>query len=135
MTARVAIAALLLAHALVHVAYLAPRPAATPGGPAWPFNLDHSWLLGQLGAGPELTRWLGIALIAATIAGFAVAAIAAVGIGPGGLWSAALTLGAIASAAVLLIFFHPWLVLGLVIDSLALWAALVGHWAPDGVIP
>jgi hypothetical protein len=133
MTARLAIAGLLLAHALIHVAYLAPRPPATAAGPTWPFELGHSWLLGQLGAGSETTRLVGVALVAATLAGFALAALAAVGIGPAALWSAALTLGAAASLGVLVLYFQPWLVLGVAIDLFVLWAALVARWAPEGL--
>jgi hypothetical protein len=129
-----ATAAFLLAHALIHVAYLAPRPAATAGTPPWPFDLGRSWLLGGLGARPDVTRWLGMALVAATLAGFGLAALAALGIGPAGLWSAVLTLGAIASLGVLILFFHPWLVVGLAIDVLVLWAVLVAGWAPDRVV-
>jgi hypothetical protein len=81
-----------------------------------------------------VTRWLGTALVAATLAGFTLAALAALGIGPAGLWSGALTLGAAASIGVLVLFFHPWLVLGFAIDAVVLWAALVARWAPDGVV-
>jgi hypothetical protein len=45
-----------------------------------------------------------------------------------------LTLGAIASLGVLILFFHPWLVVGLAIDVLVLWAVLVAGWAPDRVV-
>jgi hypothetical protein len=132
-TARLLIAGLLLAHGLIHAGYLAPRPTATAGGPAWPFELGHSWLLGQLGAGSEVTRLVGVALVAATLAGFTLAALAAVGIGPVALWSGALTLGALASLGALVLFFHPWLVLGVAIDVFVLWAALVARWAPEGL--
>ncbi len=134
MTARLVIAGLLLAHGLIHTAFLVPRPPVTAGAPAWPFELDQSWLLGQLGAGSETTRLLGIALVAATVAGFALAALAAFGFGPSGLWSGALVLGAVASLGVLVLYFHPWLVLGIGIDLVLLWAALIARWAPEGVL-
>jgi hypothetical protein len=35
----------------------------------------------------------------------------------------------VASGAVLILFFHPWLVLGLGIDVVLTWAALAG-WSP-----
>lgn len=134
MTARLVIAGLLLAHGLIHVAFLAPRPPVTAGGPAWPFELGHSWLLGRLGVGSEATRLVGTALVAATLAGFALAALAAAGIGPGGLWSGALALGAVASLGLLTLYFHPWLALGVAIDLVVLWAALGARWAPAGVL-
>lgn len=131
MIARLAIAALLLGHALIHVGYLSPRPPATAGGPAWPFELDRSWLLGSLGASPELGRLLGVALVAVTIAGFALAALAVAGVVPIAAWAPGVATGALASIVLLGLFFHPWLVLGLAIDLIVLWAALVARWAPE----
>jgi hypothetical protein len=129
---RLSLAAFLLAHAAIHVAFVSPRPPATAGGPAWPFELGRSWILGPLGIEPELGRTLGVALVAVTFVGFAMAALAAAGVAPAGLWSVAVTIGAIASIAVLAVFFHPWLVLGVGIDLALLWAALVANWAPEG---
>jgi hypothetical protein len=44
---------------------------------------------------------------------------------------------AIASAGMLLLllllFFHPWLTLGIVIDVALLWAVLVAGWRPEGL--
>jgi hypothetical protein len=131
MIPRLLIAGLLLGHALIHASYLAPRPPATAGGPAWPFELQRSWLLDSLGAPTDVTRLVGIALIALTIGGFAMAAIGAVGAGPAVLWQAGIVVGAIASLGVLVLFFHPWLTLGLIIDVVLLWAALVARWSPE----
>ena len=38
------------------------------GGPPWPFDLTHSWVLSPIGAGPETLRILGVALFALTLA-------------------------------------------------------------------
>lgn len=133
MVTRLLIAAFLLAHAAIHAAFISPRPPATAGGPAWPFELSRSWILGPLGLDSELGRILGLALIAVTFGGFALAALAALGLVPAGIWPAAVTIGAVASIAVLALFFHPWLVLGVAIDLALLWAVLVANWAPDGV--
>jgi hypothetical protein len=130
---RLVIAAVLLGHALIHASYLAPRPPATASGPAWPFELGHSWLLGPLGATAEVSRLVGIALIALTLGGFALASVAALGIAPFALWTAGLAVGAVASLGLLVLFFHPWLVLGVAIDLVVLWAALVARWAPEGL--
>lgn len=131
MIPRLLIAGLLLGHALVHAAYLAPRPPVTAGGPAWPFELGRSWAFESLGAGAELSRLVGIALIALTIGGFALAALGAIGAGPAFLWPAGIAVGAVASVGVLALFFHPWLVVGLAIDVVLLWAALVARWTPE----
>lgn len=131
MIPKLLIAGFLLAHALIHASFLAPRPAATAGGPAWPFELERSWLLGSLGAAPELARLVGIALIAVTIGGFALAALGALGVGPAIAWQAGIATGAVASLGMLILFFHPWLTLGLVIDLALLWIALVARWTPE----
>jgi hypothetical protein len=125
------VAAFLLAHGAIHAAFISPRPPATAGGPAWPFDLGHSWVLAPLGLDPAVGRLLGVALVALTLGGFALAALSALGIGPAGLWPAAVTIGAIASIALLALFFHPWLVLGVAIDLVLLWAVLVANWEPE----
>lgn len=129
------IAAFLLAHGAVHATFLAPRPAATAGGPTWPFELGRSWLLGPLGLDAEATRMVGMALVALTIGVFALAAIAAIGVGPAVLWSAGVTIGAIGSIAVLGPYFSPWFVVGVGIDLVLLWAVLIQGWLPEGVAP
>jgi hypothetical protein len=133
MIARIVLAAFLMAHGAIHVGFVSPRPPVTAGGPAWPFDLGRSWILAPLGIGPDVTRLVGLALVAATISGFAVAAAAALGVLPASLWPAGLSLGAVASLALLLVFFHPWLLLGIAIDLALLWAVLMADWTPDGV--
>jgi hypothetical protein len=73
---------------------------------------------------------VGIALVAVTLAAFGLAALVAAGIGPVSLWIPAVTIGATASLAVLLVFFHPWLIVGVAIDIGLLAASLVGGWTP-----
>lgn len=129
---RLLVAGFLVAHGAIHAAFVAPRPPATAGGPTWPFELGRSWALGPLGMDPGLGRTLGLALVAVTIGGFALAAVAALGLAPAGVWTAGIAVGAVASIALLALFFDPWLVLGIGIDLVLLWAVLVAHWAPEG---
>ena len=135
MVVRLAIAGFLLAHAAIHIGFISPRPPVPAGGPAWPFDVSHSWILGSLGVDAETSRVLAIALIAVIVGGFALAGIAYVGIAPAGLWPIAVTIGGVASIAVLVLFFHPWLLLGIAIDVVLLWAVNVANWAPEGVTP
>ncbi|HEX5823455.1 MAG TPA: hypothetical protein VFY18_03255 [Candidatus Limnocylindrales bacterium] len=135
MITRLVIAAFLLAHGAIHFGFVSPRPPATADGPPWPFQLGRSWVLGPLGVDADLARVLGTALIAVTLGGFALAAVAALGVAPAGIWPAAVAVGAIGSVAVLSLFFHPWLVLGLAIDVTLLWAVFVASWAPEGMTP
>jgi hypothetical protein len=125
------IATFLVAHAAIHVGFVSPRPPATAGGPAWPFSLDRSWLLTPAGLDLMLARRIGTALLAITLGAFAISAIATLGLLPAGAWVASIAVGSIASLALMTLFFHPWLSLGIVIDVVLLWAALVNSWTPD----
>ena len=64
MLPRLVLAAILLGHAAIHAGYLSPRPTPTLGGPAWPFDLAHSWILSPLGVGGDTLRILGVTLFA-----------------------------------------------------------------------
>jgi hypothetical protein len=127
------VAGFLLGHALIHASYLAPQPQAKPGAPAWPFTLDHSWLLGPIGVDREISRVLGIGLVLVVLAAFALAAGAAIGVAPAWLWRVGVALGAVASLAVLGVYFHPWLVIGVAIDLALLWLIAGNAWAPAGI--
>jgi hypothetical protein len=122
--------AFLLAHAAIHVGFIAPRPRATAGGPAWPFDVQRSWLLGRIGVDEDSARVVAIALVAVTLAAFGVAGIAAFGVLPSLFWTAAVTVGVTGSLSLLLLFFHPWLALGVVIDVALIWIVLFQGWQP-----
>jgi hypothetical protein len=126
-------AGFLLAHAAVHLFFFAPKPAATAGGPTWPFELDHSWALSPLGLAPDVLRMLGIALIAVMIGAYALTALGLFGIGPAGLWVPAAAAGTLASLALLGLFYLPWLTIGVAIDLVVLWLVLVSSWVPEGL--
>jgi hypothetical protein len=131
MLARLLFAVVLLAHGAIHASFLAPQPPVAADGPRWPFELNRSWILTPLGVQPETTRLVGMAFAAATIATFALSALAAAGFIPAGLWVPASAVGAVTSLALLALFFDPWLVVGLLIDLALLWAVLIG-WTPGG---
>jgi hypothetical protein len=130
---RLILTAVIFGHALIHVAFLGPSPPATAGGPQWPFELGHSWLLDPLGVRREGTRHVGIALVAITLGGFALACVAALGLGPPGLWIAAAGIGSFGSLALLIAYFHPWLLLGVAIDLGLIWTVLILGWTPQGL--
>ena len=71
---------------------------------------------------------MGIA--AATIGTFALSALATAGIVPAELWGPVSIAAAVASVVLLVVFFQPWLVLGVVVDLALLWAVLVAGWSP-----
>jgi hypothetical protein len=126
------VALFLVAHGLIHASFLSPAPPAKPGGPQWPFVLTRSRLLTPLGVGPGALLVLGGVLIAVTIAGYLVAALAVIGIAPAAWFAGAVIVASVASAVLLVVFFHPWLVLGLLIDAVLLWAVLLNGWTPTG---
>lgn len=76
-------------------------------------------------------RLAGTVLVALTVIGFGLAALGAAGwIVPDELWRP-LVVGSVAASALLLtFFFHPFLVLGFVIDAAILWAVFVLSWSP-----
>jgi hypothetical protein len=125
------IAAFLAGHALIHASYLSPAPAQTAGGPEWPFAMGRSWLVTGLHLEPRLVTWMGTLLVVTTVAVLLLAALATLGIGvPAAWWPFLVTAGAGLSIATLGVFFHPWLILGLVIDAVLLWSVLVADWMP-----
>lgn len=124
------LAALLLGHGLVHLLFAVPAPTASDGGGAWPFDTSQSWAVTRAGLDLGLVRVIGAVLIAVTVGAFAVAALATLGIVvPAESWQPAIALGAIASAATLILFFDVQLVLGLGIDAVLLWVVLTRAWA------
>lgn len=131
MIVRLLLAGFLLAHGAIHAGFVSRRPPAKPGAPPWPFDLGRSWLFSRLGAEPGVVRAIGLALVAATIGGYALAALATLAILPASAWGATVTVGSAASLGLLGVFFHRWLVAGIAIDILLLWVALVAGWTPD----
>jgi hypothetical protein len=123
-------AVVLVGHALIHLGYISPRPPQTSGGPPWPFQLERSWLLSPLGFGIPALRVGGFGLLVTSPAAFVVAALAIVGLAPASVWPPAAIIGTATSALLLVLFFHRWLVLGLVIDLVILVGVLVWNWSP-----
>lgn len=125
------LAALLVGHAIVHIMFLIPARAATAGGPAWPFDMARSWAVTGAGLDLGVVRVIGAVLIAIVVGAFALAALSTVGIMvPTGWWQASVAVAAVASVAMLGLFFESQLALGLGIDAVLLWAVLADAWAP-----
>ena len=127
------LAGLILAHGLIHLMFLAPAPPravpASAGGPAWPFDLRRSWLVGRVGAGTVTT--IGRVLVVAVVVCSALAALATVGVMvPSSLWAALVVVSAACSLALLGIGSSSTLLVGVAIDLALLWLALVSSWAP-----
>ena len=119
-------AGFLLAHGLIHVSYVTKPPAAEPGAPAWPFHLDDSWGLSYLHVPRQVQRRSGVVLTAAVVACFAVAALVLAVGSPA--WQPVAAVAALLSFVQLVVWFHPWLSLGLILDATIL-AVAWGVWS------
>jgi hypothetical protein len=118
----------LIAHGLIHASYGATPPAAV-GGPPWPFQIGHSWLLSGAGLGEGTVRGLGTALWVATTAGFLAASVGIFGMPLlDGMWRGLAAGSAVLSLLLLVFFWHPWLVLGILIDGAILVSVLGRAW-------
>jgi hypothetical protein len=129
---KLVLAGFLAAHGLIHASFLSPVPPATAGGPPWPFDMAKSWLVTRAGLDAWPVTLLGTALVALTVIGFAGSALGAAGwIVPAELWRPLVAGSVAASALLLTVFFHPFLLLGFVIDAAIVWAVFVLSWNPS----
>lgn len=114
----------LIAHGLIHASYVTPAP---PDANGWPFTLARSWLLGGLDGGA--LKVIGVALAVVAAASFAAAGLGLVGVPLlSGAWQVLATVGAAASLLLLVLFWHAWLVLGIVISAAVLYTIFVARW-------
>jgi hypothetical protein len=129
---RVLFGLFLIAHGLIHAGFVTRAPATSPGGPEWPFVLERSWLSSGAGLDEGAVRLIGVALVVATVASFAGAGLAWLGfVVPAELWSALVVSGSVASLALLGAFFHPWLLLGLLIDLALISFVAAAGWSVE----
>ena len=54
------VAGFLLAHAAIHVGFIAPPPPATADGPTWPFAMDRAWPVTRFGLDAAVMRSLAL---------------------------------------------------------------------------
>jgi hypothetical protein len=116
-------------HGLIHVSFGSPRPA--DAGARWPFQVNHSWLLTGVGLGEQGTHFVGTLLWITTTVAFALVGLGVAGIlVPQNLWLPIALVAAVSSLLLLILYWHPWLVLGVLIDVAFLWALLGTRWSP-----
>ena len=122
-TIRILFALFLIAHgaitmSLATVPVPAPGALRTPYLPAWwrP-NLDSAWPASQLGISPIFVRTAGWLLWLAALVLFAAAGLGLLGLpGLNTLWQPLAAAGAVASLVLLVLYWHPWLALGVLIN-------------------
>jgi hypothetical protein len=101
---RIVVGVLLLAHGLVHLLYLARDVPE--------FSLASSWLVPE-----SVRRPVALALMTATVAAFALLALAVWGVpGLSRIWPVLTITAASLSLVLLVAFWNSWLVLGASID-------------------
>lgn len=117
------LAAFLIVHGLLHVAIWLPHFDADTAKPP-PFRPDHSGVLTAVHAHRQATHWISI-ILALAAAWFYVSAGGFVALsmtGAATLAEAAAVLGIALKA----VFFHPWLIIGLLLDGCMLLVAVTG---------
>ncbi len=126
------LALLVFAHGWVHLMFVFPKPEQGgdyAGVSEYPFDFGRSWLVRRLD--PKLVRQLGLAVMVVAFALSALAALATVGIiVPGDWWAGLMIATAVASTAMLVLFYSPALVLGFAINALMVALVVSGSWSP-----
>jgi len=124
----------LIAHGLIHMS-LAAAPLPKPGEPHTPFwpawwrdMVDHTWPASRLGLPLGLVRTAGWILWLIVLVAYALAGLGLMGV-PGlhPLWQPLAAGASLASLLLLGFYWHPWLVMGVVID-LCLLAGVYTGW-------
>ena len=126
-----------LAHGLVHaILAIAPNPA-DPNAKRGAFftAAERSWLLPQFSLNAATIQWIGIILVGLSTMGFVLAGLGIFGVaGLSAIWRTVAIVSAIVSLLLLIIFWHPWLPVGVLIDLSLLIALLWAKWPPVDLI-
>ena len=119
--ARLLLAGFLITHGLIHAAiYAIPKD---PDKPA-PFDPNHSWAFAGVHVAERPARTFGVRVSWLTALLFAGAGIAL--LVHSSLWVSIAVSAAALGLLVKGLFFHRWLILGVLIDLAVLWAATAG---------
>jgi hypothetical protein len=122
---RILVGLFLVAHGLVHLLYFAPRP----DDPTYPFVPEDRWFARFPGFRPSAARAVARTLAVVCAIGFAISGVGL--LASANLWEPAAVIGATASLVLMVLFFHPWLVIGIAIDVLILASVLSLHVPPS----
>jgi hypothetical protein len=121
----------LIAHGLVHsglaAAPIPNEPASKPG--AFFTDATRSWLLSKIGLNASAIRITGIVLVILATLSFLAAGLGVLGVaGFDSVWRGMTILSACLSLLLLGIFWHPWLVAGVLINIGILVSLLWANW-------
>ena len=120
----------LILHGLTHLGTaVAPRPDSAREA-LWGFFTTDSWLL--KGFGQQAMRSVGIALFVLATVGFTLAGLGEL-VG-WGLWRALAVISAVDSLLLLVFFWHPYLIVGVVLNLAILVFLLWAQWPPAELV-
>ena len=111
----------LIAHGLVHVLWLVPRP----DDPKWPFDVSRSRML--IKTSPTTLRLVGTVLVSLAMAEFVLAGLGVLGVPAlSGVWRVVAIVGAADSLAVIALFWNRQFVFGAALNVAIVLAAVLG---------
>lgn len=115
-------AVFLLAHAMIHTGWVTPRPE----DPKYPFDITRSRLFPALPA--RVLKIVAYVDVAVIVIAYGIAAAGLLGVpGLSEVWGIAAIVGSAFSLEMCVLFWHPWFVMGPVLD-IAIIAAVVTGW-------
>ena len=127
MVFRSVVALVLALHAGMHLSFFMPDWFFEVRGSV-PFDLTHSDVLSSVGVDPAAWQLIGIVVVGLTVGGMLLGAASILGFLPGRFGQPGLVVGASASLVAILLFFHTWLVVGIMIDLAILAGVAAVRW-------
>jgi hypothetical protein len=121
----------LIAHGLVHAGlFAAPDPNDPESSPAaFLTSTARSWLFNRIEAAAATAQRTGIILVVLSTVGFVLVGLGILGVpGLSEIWRMISVISAAVSLLLLIIFWHPWLVVGVLIDMFVLLSVLLLQW-------
>jgi hypothetical protein len=134
---KIALAIFAIAHGLVHsILAVAPNPADQDAKPGAFFTVpERSWLLPQLGLNETAVHWIGIILVVFSSLGFVLTGLGIFGVaGLNAIWREVAMISACMSLLLLILFWHHWLPVGVLINLGTVIALLWAKWPPIDMI-
>ncbi len=131
------LALFLIAYGLVPAGLAAaPNPNDPDEKPGAFFtSISRSWLLPRFGLNASAVQWIGIILVALATLGFVLAGLGVFGVsGLTAVWRTVAVVSFGVSLMLLVLFWHPWLVVGVLLDVGLLIALLWAKWPPVDLI-
>lgn len=113
----------LIAHGLIHLSYVTPKPRDAAA--SYPFVPEERWLARALGLQPSVAKAIAGTLAVVSVVVLAVSGIAL--LADASSWEPTAVAGSLISLALMLLFLHPWLLIGITIDVAIAGSVLSWH--------